>query len=110
MEAFKDTNVNIKLLSIGESFLFDGAIIDYIKTGEESTGKAAVRIEYGKESFVSLQSFSSLQIEKLIRENEKIDCDILVLPFTVFHGETDKEELTDGKIIEKEKNISLKIF
>lgn len=109
-EDFKDTTVNIEFLSIGESFLFDGALIDYIKTGEESNGKAAVRIEYGKESFVSLQSFSSPEIEKLIKEKEKIDCDMLLLPFTVFHRETDKERLTDGKIIEKEKNISLKIF
>lgn len=105
---FYETGARVEFLGENENMNINGAIIDYLELKKEKGDLCAVRIEYGGNTFVSLQGLSSAQTESLINENVKIECDALYLPFTVFHENTVPDTLTDGKIIQNKKEFSLK--
>lgn len=104
---FKTDNVKIQFLKNKEYIFLDKAFIEYFSIEQTGNEKRAVKIEYKEKSFVSLQGLSSKEIQKMIDENIKIPCDILKIPFTILNEKTTLDDLTDGKIIQREKEFIL---
>ena len=94
-------------LKNGESIFADGAFIEYLPLEQTGNEKRCVKIEYKGKSFVTLQGFEGKDIEKLCSLNMKIPCDVLKLPFAILGEETDIKTLTDGQIVQTEKEFNI---
>ncbi len=103
-QSARENNVHLISLSDKEPAIIAGMMIDY----PESNENAAVRIEYDNKTFISLQGYSGADIESILQEGVTFECDVLKLPFAIFHKETDVAKLTNGKILQKENKFSIK--
>ena len=103
-ETARENKVHLIALSEKENVIIGDMMIDY----PESNENAAVRIEYDNKTFISLQGCSSREIEKMEKEAVAFDCDVLKLPYTIMHEDTDVKTLTNGKILQKENKFSIK--
>ncbi len=100
-------NMRTDFLKNGESIFADGAFIEYLPLEQTGNEKRCVKIEYKGKSFVTLQGFEGKDIEKLCSLNMKIPCDVLKLPFAILGEETDIKTLTDGQIVQTEKEFNI---
>jgi len=101
-------NMRTDFLKNGEYIFSDGVFIEYLPLEQTGNEKRCVKIEYKGKSFVTLQGLDGKDIEKLCSLNVKIPCDILKLPFAILGEETDIKTLTDGQIVQTEKEFNIK--
>ena len=100
-------NMRTDFLKNGEHIFADGAFIEYLPLEQIGNEKRCVKIEYKGKSFVTMQGLDSKDIEKLCNVNIKIPCDILKLPFAILSEKTDIKTLTDGQIVQTEKEFNI---
>ena len=103
-QSARENNVNLIPLADKEPAIIGDMMIDYPVSNEN----AAVRIEYGNKTFITLQGYSGREIEEMAMKGITFDCDVLKLPYTILHKETDLTTLTSGKILQKENKFSIK--
>lgn len=104
----KKYNLRVDFLKNGE-FIFDsGTYIEYLPIEQISNEKRCVKIEYKGKSLVTLQGLENKDIEKLCSLNVKIPADYLKLPFVIVGEKTDVKTLTNGQIIQTEREFNIK--
>lgn len=96
MTEWKRVSARAFFLPDGKRIGICGAQIEFLPT--DCDGRA-VKLCYGKKTFISLQGADSRYIEKLFSSGEKLDCDYLKLPFFILPEGLDAKNLTDGKIV-----------
>lgn len=98
--------IRTMFLKDSERISVNGAWIEYFPI--ENIRGRAVRIEYEDCVFVSLQGLVAKDTQKLLQSSFKIKCDFLKIPYRITSKGKDFSALTDGKILFREKQLTIK--
>lgn len=104
----KSCNMRVDFLENGQSVFLSGAFLEYLPLEKIGNEKRCVKIEYKDKSFITLQGLDGREIEKLCSSDAEISADCVKLPFTVLREKTDAAKLTDGKLLQTEKEFNIK--
>ncbi len=110
IESFKKQGVQIIYLQENEVFWCKNAYIKLYSLNHVGNENAVVEIEYMGKTFVFMQAIGYSGIEELKKSPLPIDCDYLKLSGADFHTEKELINVTNGKILKKEKELTANLY
>ena len=100
----EEKRLRLIFLSDGQRLSLGRVKVEFFPVMDE---RRALRLRFGEKTLVTLQGLEGKDIEKLCADKVKIQCDYLKIPFAVLPEGTDLSVLTDGKILDREKNTAI---